>query len=88
MDGLAAAHAVGILHRDVKPSNCFVEVDGTVKVGDFGLSISIDAHEGAVVGRVASFAGTPEFGAPEQFLGQQLDVRTDIYWSARRCTFC
>ena len=40
IDGLEAAAAVGVLHRDVKPSNCFVDADGTVKVGDFGLSIS------------------------------------------------
>src|SRR5438309_9278546 len=38
--GLEAAAAAGVLHRDVKPSNCFIEADGTVKVGDFGLSIS------------------------------------------------
>ena len=43
--GLDAAHAAGILHRDVKPSNCFVDHDGSVKVGDFGLSISTLARD-------------------------------------------
>ena len=38
--GLEAAGAVGVLHRDVKPSNCFIERDGSVKIGDFGLSVS------------------------------------------------
>ena len=40
MDGLEAAAATGVLHRDVKPSNCFVDGDGTVKIGDFGLSLA------------------------------------------------
>src|SRR6476620_1026284 len=40
IDGLEAAHASGVLHRDIKPANSFVTHDGTVKVGDFGLSIS------------------------------------------------
>src|SRR5437870_1336332 len=41
LDGLEAAHGTGILHRDVKPSNCFVTPEGRVKIGDFGLSRSL-----------------------------------------------
>src|SRR5437764_1104045 len=41
--GLEAAHVKGVLHRDIKPANCFLAPDGTVKVGDFGLSISLSA---------------------------------------------
>jgi uncharacterized RDD family membrane protein YckC len=77
--GLDAALACGILHRDVKPSNCFVESDGTVKVGDFGLSIPVLAPEVTQPGETATFQGTPQFAAPEQLRGQRLDVRADIY---------
>ena len=74
--GLRAAQTAGILHRDVKPANCFVDRDGSVKVGDFGLSISTAGHDGAGTGL---FQGTPQFAAPEQIRGEALDVRADIY---------
>jgi hypothetical protein len=77
--GLDAALACGILHRDVKPSNCFVESDGTVKVGDFGLSIPVLAPDVTQAGEMATFQGTPQFAAPEQLRGLRLDVRADIY---------
>ncbi len=77
--GLEAARQVGILHRDVKPSNCFVGSDGTVKVGDFGLSISTLAREGGPTSPRGAFYGTPQFAAPEQWRGEALDVRADIY---------
>jgi uncharacterized RDD family membrane protein YckC len=77
--GLAAAHDVGLLHRDVKPSNCFVAADGTLKVGDFGLSKPIDAEEQLRLTQTGMFLGTPVFSSPEQLLGEQLDVRSDIY---------
>jgi uncharacterized RDD family membrane protein YckC len=80
LDGLDAAHAVGVLHRDVKPSNCFVDADGTVKIGDFGLSISKsgrgDAHHLTASG---VFLGTPSFSSPEQLRGDELDHRSDLY---------
>jgi len=74
ISGLDAAAAAGILHRDVKPSNCFVTATGDVKVGDFGLSISTVAHD-----RPSGFQGTPQFAPPEQLSDHALDVRADIY---------
>ena len=77
--GLDAAQAAGILHRDIKPSNCFVDADGAVKVGDFGLSISTLTRDVRHELATASFEGTPQFAAPEQWRGEPLDVRADIY---------
>ena len=77
--GLDAAHAAGILHRDIKPSNCFTDLDGTVKVGDFGLSISTLARDVHHELDTEGFQGTPQFAAPEQLRGDPLDVRADIY---------
>lgn len=78
VEGLKAAAASGILHRDVKPSNCFIAADGTIKIGDFGLSVSLNTMAGDVTWRPA-FQGTPEYAAPEQLRGEPLDVRADIY---------
>ena len=77
--GLEAAHAVGILHRDIKPANCFIDPDGTVKVGDFGLSISTLSRGESALTLAGSFLGTPEFSSPEQLRGEELTVRSDIY---------
>ena len=79
IEGLEAAQAVGVLHRDVKPSNCFVETGGTVKVGDFGLSISSKVRGETNLTTTGAFLGTPAFASPEQLKGDELDVRSDIY---------
>ena len=77
--GLDAAAATGILHRDVKPANCFVDEQGRVRIGDFGISIS--AHPLATTGLAtqARIVGTPAFAAPEQLRGARVDHRSDIY---------
>lgn len=80
IDGLETAAKAGVLHRDIKPANCFVDRDGTIKVGDFGLSISTLGHlESQHVTAPGSLLGTPAFASPEQLRGSQLDVRSDIY---------
>lgn len=77
--GLEAAQAIGILHRDIKPANCFQDVDGTVKVGDFGLSISTEARDESQITLHGQFLGTPAFCSPEQLRGEELNLRSDLY---------
>lgn len=77
LSGLEAAHKAGIIHRDVKPGNCFLAADGHVKVGDFGLSKSLVAD--ADLTRTGTFLGTPAFAAPEQIRRAPVDQRTDLF---------
>ena len=79
ISGLEAAFAAGVLHRDIKPSNCFVSPDGSVKVGDFGLSVSTLARNDTFVTAHGKIMGTPAYASPEQLRGDTLDVRADIY---------
>lgn len=77
IDGLREAHRLGVIHRDVKPTNCFLEADGRVKVGDFGLAKSLvhDVH----LTRTGTFLGTVLFASPEQIRRDTLDEQTDVY---------
>jgi len=77
--GLDAAQRIGILHRDIKPSNCFRDNDGTVKIGDFGLSISTTIRTEPALTATGAFLGTPAFCSPEQLRGDELNVRSDMY---------
>jgi len=79
ISGLESAFARGVLHRDIKPSNCFVSPDGSVKVGDFGLSVSTLARTDTFVTAHGKILGTPAYSSPEQLRGDALDVRADIY---------
>lgn len=73
---LAAAHAAGIVHRDVKPGNVMLTDDGEVKVLDFGIARALDGH---TLTHSTSVLGTARYMAPEQALGRRADARSDIY---------
>lgn len=83
IDGLEAALERGVLHRDIKPSNCFVAPDGTVKVGDFGLSVStlpsLETSRDTFATQGGRVMGTPAFASPEQLRGDDVDARSDLY---------
>ncbi len=79
IEGLESVWTAGVLHRDIKPSNCFIAPDRTVKVGDFGLSVSSLPSEDPNLTRDDSYMGTPAYCSPEQVRGDPLDVRSDIY---------
>ncbi len=81
LTGLAAIHAAGLVHRDLKPANIFIT--GTpgsehVTVMDFGISKSTGGELDAIT-RTGHMVGTPQYMAPEQLLGGEVDTRADLY---------
>ncbi len=76
-EALAAAHALGVVHRDVKPANIMLTKDGRVKVADFGVAKAIG--EGTDLTRTGTVVGSPAYMAPEQVRGLSPDGRADLF---------
>ena len=74
--GLAAAHAAGLVHRDVKPQNLLLGTDGVLKLGDFGIAVG---YEGTRLTLAGTVLGTAGYLAPEQARGEQVTAAADIY---------
>jgi len=84
VEALKAAHAAGIIHRDMKPENCFRIKRGSnpdfIKVLDFGIAkVTSDEGEGKNLTRTGMIFGTPEYMSPEQAKGEKVDHRVDVY---------
>jgi serine/threonine protein kinase len=77
LDALEHAHEHRLVHRDIKPENLLLGPDGRVRVTDFGLALALP--RGRMWGGATSRSGTPQFAAPEQLVGGQVDVRTDLF---------
>ncbi len=75
-EGLAAAHALGIVHRDIKPQNVLIGPDGAAKVTDFGIARAESLNTMTATGVVM---GTPHYMSPEQARGERADTRSDVY---------
>lgn len=75
--GLREAQRAGVVHRDVKPSNLVVTSEGKVKVTDFGLAKAL--QEDLSITATGVFVGTPDYLAPEQAMGEEVDARADVY---------
>lgn len=73
---IAAAHRQGIIHRDLKPQNIMINTRGILKIMDFGIALQLTGER---PGTPKVISGTPMFMAPEQFMGGEIDQRTDIY---------
>jgi serine/threonine protein kinase/tetratricopeptide (TPR) repeat protein len=75
-EGLAEAHRLGVVHRDLKPQNIMIDREGAVRIMDFGIARSVRAK--GITG-AGVMIGTPEYMSPEQVEGKEADARSDIY---------
>ncbi len=72
---LAYSHAHGVVHRDIKPANLLVTREGRIKVGDFGIA----RIESSTLTQTGAMLGTPSYMSPEQFRGEAIDSRSDLF---------
>jgi eukaryotic-like serine/threonine-protein kinase len=81
MSGLAAIHAAGVVHRDLKPQNIFLMDTGEVKILDFGTAVAKDSHGAKRLSVEGLVLGTPSFMSPEQARGERdsVDAQSDVY---------
>ncbi len=75
LDSLGYCHDEGVIHRDIKPSNILINIDGRIKLGDFGIA-RIESSE---LTRLGDVLGTSYYMAPEQFLSTDVDALADLY---------
>ena len=75
LEALDFSHKNGVVHRDIKPANIILLKDGTVKVADFGIA----RVESSNLTQAGSVLGTPSYMSPEQFMGQTVDGRSDLF---------
>jgi len=75
LDALEYSHAHGVVHRDIKPGNIILLDDGRIKVTDFGIA----RIESSTLTQFGDVMGTPSYMSPEQFMGQTVDARSDIF---------
>ena len=77
MTGLQFSHGRGVVHRDIKPANIMLTKASEVKIADFGIA----RIESSSMTQAGTMLGTPSYMSPEQFMGQTVDARTDLYSS-------
>jgi eukaryotic-like serine/threonine-protein kinase len=76
---LAVAHQASLVHRDLKPGNLMLDLDGGIKVLDFGLAVALDLADHSQITRTGQTLGTPAYMAPEQIMASMSGPRTDLY---------
>jgi serine/threonine protein kinase len=82
LDGLAAAHAAGVVHRDLKPSNILIDAQGRPRVMDFGIAARVATNSQAEAGKPQGIVGTPGYISPEAARGEAPGPQMDVFAAA------